>query len=206
MGDLIDVSGARPRRPRDAARTLEMLATLISVAFAIIFLYVGRDVLVPIAIAVLLSFVLSPPVLLLRRIGANRTVAVMAVAFASLLIAFAVSAALTRQVSELAVDLPNYQATINSKIGKLRDIVTANSFFEKGANALKSFGDLGQKPPAARGLQPASPQGEPAAEARPVPVEVREPAPGPFAVLRTICAIASSGSSARKICSAQQWP
>ena len=72
MGDLIGVSGSRPRRPRDAARTLEMLATLISVAFAIAFLYVGRDVLVPIAIAVLLSFVLSPPVLLLRRIGAQQ--------------------------------------------------------------------------------------------------------------------------------------
>jgi len=192
MGDLIGVSGARPRRPRDAARTLEMLATLISVAFAIVFLYVGREVLVPIAIAVLLSFVLSPPVLLLRRIGANRTVAVMAVAFASLLIALAVSAALTRQVSELAVDLPNYQATINSKIGKLRDIVSANNFFEKGANALKSFGDLAQKPPAARTLQPASPQGETAVEARPVPVEVREPAPGPFALLRTIAGTALS--------------
>jgi predicted PurR-regulated permease PerM len=192
MGDLIGVSGSRPRRPRDAARTLEMLATLISVAFAIVFLYVGREVLVPIAIAMLLSFVLSPPVLLLRRIGANRTVAVMAVALTSLLIAFAVSAALTRQVSELAVDLPNYQATINSKIGKLRDIVSANNFFEKGANALKSFGDLAQKPPAARTLQPASPQGETAVEARPVPVEVREPAPGPFALLRTIAGTALS--------------
>jgi predicted PurR-regulated permease PerM len=192
MGDLIGASGARPRRSRDAARTLEMLATLISVAFAIVFLYVGRDVLVPIAIAVLLSFVLSPPVLLLRRIGANRTVAVMAVAFASLLIALAVSAALTRQVSELAVDLPNYQATINSKIGKLRDIVSANNFFEKGANALKSFGDLAQKPQAARALQPASPQGDTAVEARPVPVEVREPTPGPFALLRTIAGTALS--------------
>ena len=169
-----------------------MLATLISVAFAIVFLYVGRDILVPIAIAVLLSFVLSPPVLLLRRIGVNRTVAVLAVAFASLLIAFAVSAALTRQVSELAVDLPKYQATIDSKIGSLRDIVSANSFFEKGANALKSFGDLAQKPQATRALQPASPQGETAVEARPVPVEVREPAPGPFALLRTIAGTALS--------------
>ncbi len=192
MGDLIGASGARPRRPRDAARTLEMLATLISVAFAIVFLYVGRDVLVPIAIAVLLSFVLSPPVLLLRRIGVNRTVAVMAVALTSLLIALAVSAALTRQVSELAVDLPNYQATINSKIGKLRDIVSANNFFEKGANALKSLGDLAQKPQAARALQPASPQGDTAVEARPVPVEVREPTPGPFALLRTIAGTALS--------------
>ena len=192
MGDVIGVSGARPRRPRDAARTLEMLATLISVAFAIVFLYVGRDILVPIAIAVLLSFVLSPPVLLLRRVGVNRTVAVLVVAFATLLIAFAVSAALTRQVSELAADLPNYQATINSKIGKLRDVVSTNSFFEKGAKALKSFGDLAQKPQATRALQPASPQGETAVEARPVPVEVREPAPGPFAMLRTIAGTALS--------------
>ena len=195
MADLIDGSVTRPRRQRDAARTLEMLATLISVAFAIAFLYFGRDILVPIAIAVLLSFVLSPPVLALRRLGLHRTVAVLAVVFASLVIAFAVSAALTRQVSELAVDLPKYQTTINGKIGKLRDAVSANGFFAKGVNALKSFGDLGRKQlgspePAASSQNEA---GDGAAEARrPVPVEVVQQSPSPFLLAQTIAGTALS--------------
>src|SRR5580704_6726013 len=139
MSELVDVSAARPRRRRDPAKTLELLATLFFVAFAIAFFYVGRDVLVPIAIAVLLSFVLSQPIMLLRRLGLNRIIAVAAVVVATLIIALAVSAALTQQVSGLAADVPKYQATINGKIGKVRDLVSANALVEKGARALKSI-------------------------------------------------------------------
>jgi predicted PurR-regulated permease PerM len=193
MADLIDVSPARPQRRRDAARTLEMLATLLSVAFAVAFLYLGRDILVPIAIAVLLSFVLSPPVLALRRLGLNRAVAVLAVVFAGLLIAFAVSAAMTRQVSELAVDLPKYQTTISGKIGKLRDLVSGNGLLRKGESALKSIGDLGRGQPDSPAPASAGGAGEPALEGRhPVPVEVVEKSPSPFAVVQTIAGTALS--------------
>ncbi len=194
MSDL-NVSSPRPRRQRDAARTLEMLATLFFVAFAIAFLYLGRDVLVPIAIAVLLSFVLSPPVLALRRLGLNRTLAVLAVVLASLFIALAVSAALTRQVSELAVDLPKYQTTINRKIGSVRDMVSANAFFEKGVGALKSLGDLARRPgAAAEATGSAAPQAaEPGAEGpHPVPVEVVQQSPSPLVMVQTIAGSALS--------------
>jgi predicted PurR-regulated permease PerM len=196
MSELVDVSAARPRRRRDPAKTLELLATLFFVAFAIAFFYVGRDVLVPIAIAVLLSFVLSQPIMLLRRLGLNRTIAVAAVVVASLIIALAVSAALTQQVSELAADVPKYQATINGKIGKVRDLVSANALVEKGARALKSIGELGRKQPESA-AEPASSKSV-ANEAgaantpRPVPVEVQQPATTPFAVLQTIAGTALS--------------
>jgi predicted PurR-regulated permease PerM len=78
-------------------------------------LYAGREIFVPIAIAILVSFVLSPPILLLRRWGLGRVLSVLTVVFAALVIAFSVSAVLTRQISELAVDLPLYQATISAK-------------------------------------------------------------------------------------------
>jgi hypothetical protein len=60
---------ARPRPEPDQARTLEMLATLLITALAVATLYVGREIFIPIAIAIPVSFVLSPPVLLLRRWG-----------------------------------------------------------------------------------------------------------------------------------------
>jgi len=74
--------GSRPARPQpqlDQAGTLEMLATLFLVAFVVAMLYVGREIFIPIAIAILVSFVLSPPILLLRRWGLGRVLSVLTV-------------------------------------------------------------------------------------------------------------------------------
>ena len=133
--------GSRPARARpqpDQAGTLEMLATLFLVAFVVVLLYVGREIFIPIAIAILVSFVLSPPILLLRRWGLGRVISVLTVVFAALVVAFSVSAVLTRQVSELAVDLPLYQATINAKLDDLRDAAADNVLFAKVSAALKN--------------------------------------------------------------------
>jgi predicted PurR-regulated permease PerM len=181
---------------RDPERTLEMLATLMFVAFTVAALYVGRDVLVPIAIAILLSFVLAQPITLLKRVGLHRVAATLVVSFTSVFITLAVSAALTEQVAQLALDLPKYQTTINGKIGALRDIVSANTFFENGAKALKSLGELGRiRPEPGAGRASTQSTQAPADSAdgqRPVPVEVRQPAPGPFALLQTIAGTALS--------------
>ena len=61
MSDLLGRPPARPRAEPDQARTLEMLATLFVVALAVTTLYVGREIFIPIAIAIPVSFVLSPP-------------------------------------------------------------------------------------------------------------------------------------------------
>ena len=97
----------------------------------VVLLYVGREIFIPIVIAILVSFVLSPPILLLRRWGLGRIISVLTVVFAALVIAFSVSAVLTRQVSELASDLPLYQATINAKLDDLRGAAADNVVFCK---------------------------------------------------------------------------
>jgi hypothetical protein len=146
-GDKVmsDFLGSRPARPRpqpDQAGTLEMLATLFLIAFVVAMLYAGREIFIPIAIAILVSFVLSPPILLLRRWGLGRVISVLTVVFAALVIAFSGSAVLTRQVSELAVDLPLYQATINAKLDDLRDAAADNVLFAKVSAALKKLGEI----------------------------------------------------------------
>src|SRR2546430_14819447 len=113
--------------------SLDILSRSALLALVVCALYFGREIFVPIAIAILLSFVLSPPILLLRRWGVNRVVSVLVIVFTALVIAFSVSAVLTRQVSELAVDRPKYQTTITAKIGKLRDARADNALFKKGA-------------------------------------------------------------------------
>jgi AI-2E family transporter len=188
---MSDFFGRRPARPRprpDQARTLEMLATLFVVVLVVTTLYVGREIFIPIAIAIPVSFVLSPPILLLRRWGLGRVPSVLSIVLAALLIAFLVSAVLTRQVSELAVDLPKYQATVNAKIVKLRDAAADNALFAKVSAALKSVGEIIARrpaPSAAPADQPNNQQSEDQENQPPVPVEVHEPAWGPFAVVET---------------------
>jgi predicted PurR-regulated permease PerM len=109
----------------------EPLSTVIIVALAVTTLYVGRDIFVPIAIAILVSFVLSPPILLLRRAGFGRVVSVTIVVTSALVIAFSASAVLTRQVSAFVTDLPQYQATINFKLDELRNAAAENALFAK---------------------------------------------------------------------------
>jgi predicted PurR-regulated permease PerM len=174
-----------------------MLATLFLVAFVVVLLYVGREIFIPIAIAILVSFVLSPPILLLRRWGLGRVISVLTVVFAALVIAFSVSAVLTRQVSELAIDLPLYQATINAKLDDLRGAAANNALFAKVSAALKNFAEINPHRPAPSSApapldQPKNQLTRGQESERPIPVEVHQPEPGPFAIAQTIAGTALS--------------
>ena len=113
----------------------------------------------------------------------GRVPSVLTVVLAALIIAFLVSAVLTRQVSELAVDLPEYQATINAKIDKLRDAAADNAFFAKVSTALQHLGEINPRRPAlssapASSDQPKNQLTGGQENQPPVPVEVPQPAPG----------------------------
>ncbi len=197
MSEFLGSPPACPRPRPDQTRALEMLATLFLVAFVVVLLYVGREIFVPIAIATLVSFVLSPPILLLRRWGLGRIISVLTVVFAALVIAFSVSAVLTRQVSELAVDLPLYQATINAKLDDLRDAAADNVLFAKVSAALKNFAEINPHRPAPSSApapleQPKNQLTKSQESERPIPVEVHQPEPGPFAIVQTIAGTALS--------------
>lgn len=183
--------GRRPAEP-DQARTLETLSMLLLIMLVVGALYVGREIFIPIAIAILLSFVLSPPILLLRRWGLARIPSVVLVVLAAFALIFVVSAVMTKQVSELTVDLPQYQATITAKIHDLRDAVADNALFAKVSDAMRRLGDVNSERSAPAAAAQAE-EGQGAAERqRPIPVEVRHPEPGPFAILQTIAGTAMS--------------
>ena len=83
-------------------------------------LYFGKDILLPITVAVLLSFVLSPLVGTLRRLRIPRVVAVVFSVGLALAIIGGVGALLGSQIVEVAGDLPLYQTTIEKKVDVLR--------------------------------------------------------------------------------------
>jgi predicted PurR-regulated permease PerM len=92
---------------------------LLLLAFVVAALYFGRTVLVPIALAILIAFLLSRLVTPLER-WVGRVAAVLVTVIATFAIFAAASWVIGRQVIDLAEKLPDYQANIVVKIRSLR--------------------------------------------------------------------------------------
>jgi predicted PurR-regulated permease PerM len=137
-------------------------------------LYLTREILVPIALAVLLSFVLAPLVRFLQGRRVPRSLAVIGAVSAALAISLSLATMVMVEVNQLANDLPRYQSTLSDKMRNLRDTVgragllNASSMLKDLDRNLKDRGDNA----AGRSLA-----GAPAGKT-PIPVEVHQPDPG----------------------------
>jgi predicted PurR-regulated permease PerM len=143
-----------------------MLIAVIIVAT----LYLAREVLLPIALACILSFMLAPPVRMLQNRRVPRGLAVAAVVLLAFFVIFMLGSIMARQVGHLAKDLPRYEATISTKIERLQGFGTGGTL-ERAQQVLvdlsKQLGSSERKAD-----QEALAQEE---ERTPIPVEVREP-------------------------------
>ena len=158
------------------------LALLVGVVL-ISALYFAREVLVPIALAVLLSFVLAPLVRVFRRCYLPRSIAVIF----SVLIAFAVilslGALIVSQVNQLAKDLPQYQSTLRDKIHNLRGAAAGTKTLERASEVLQDLGKELDKPEVAGSPTPSLTT-QPST--KPITVELKPPDPS---ALQTIAAL-----------------
>jgi AI-2E family transporter len=144
-------------------------------------LYFGREVLVPIALAILLSFVLSPLVRILRSWYFPRAVAVLLVVFVAFVAIFALGTLMVSQVNELAADLPRYQYSLQEKIDTLRGGFSGTGTLERASEVLQDLKKEIEKPKAE---QTSPPIDQPTPSRKPLPVEVIQPDPG---ALQTSC-------------------
>jgi predicted PurR-regulated permease PerM len=169
-----------PARPNATIPGSTVTAILV-VGGIVAALYFARDVLVPIALAVLLSFVLAPLVRRLQSWRFPRIVAVFIVAIFAFSIIFGLGAFMVSQVSQLASDLPRYQSTLKDKIQSLQGVAAGAGPLERASDVLKDLKKQLDKPADAPTASPSlSSQAQPN---RPIPVEVRQPDPGALQVL-----------------------
>ena len=101
------------------------LSSLLALAVAVVVvaaLYFARDVLIPITVAVLLSFVLAPLANLLRRIRLPHVAAVLLSVLIALGIILAIAGVIGVQVAGIATDVPRYTATIQRKVETVRNM------------------------------------------------------------------------------------
>jgi predicted PurR-regulated permease PerM len=202
MSDLIPAPRTRTQSGTDTARMLETLATLIIVVLVVGILFVAREILVPIAIAILLSFVLSPLVKLLRTIGFARSLSVGIVVLAAFLISVGIGVVLAKQISDLAADAPKYQETVTTKVSGARTFLADNPLLRKATEALTNVSKMSPPPSADKDKpQPQRPNplarsndtaGTHAAPAGPVSVSIVEPPPGILDILQRIAGVAAS--------------
>ncbi len=110
----------RPRRGSGALRKLRPLIILATLVLVTGSLYLARPVLMPVAVAMLLTFLLSPAVVALQRRGVARTLSVLVVVLLTVSVLGGVGWLLAIQVKNLANELPKYQDNIRQKIADVR--------------------------------------------------------------------------------------
>jgi predicted PurR-regulated permease PerM len=167
------------------ARSAALQGLLIA-AIVITGLYVGREVLVPLALAILLSFVLTPIFLLLRRLKVPRVVGVAIVVTFAFALIFSLGWVMAQQATQLAENLPGYQQVLTNKISALRYSAASSPVLEKATEALNGLErELTNPPPEHTAETAITPpvEGNPD---KPIPVEVREPAPKPLELFQRI--------------------
>ncbi|NKE43750.1 AI-2E family transporter [Roseomonas frigidaquae] len=161
-----------------AAGVPESGATIAQAALVVVaVLYFARDLLVPLALAVLLSFVLAPIARALRRIGIPRVAGVLAAVLAAVAVIGMLGLIMGRQLAELAVDLPLYQYELTRKLASVN---ASGGIVERAQEMLRGL---------AAGAERAAPQPAPSLDAdavQPLPVELRLPDPKPFELLQNV--------------------
>ena len=103
----------------DASQTVKPWLTFAGCVLVVVVLYWAQAVLVPVALAILLTFVLTPPVTWLER-WIGRVAAVLTVVTLLFAVVALAGWGLARQMNHLAEDLPRYRANILAKIADVR--------------------------------------------------------------------------------------
>jgi predicted PurR-regulated permease PerM len=117
--------GALDTPPSVPAASSPELRTLVAIAMGAIVvatLYIAQDVLIPITLAVMLSFVLSPLVDVLGRTGLWRAAAVGLSVLVALGAIALIGTLLGSQAATLAADVPQYAEAVQGKLGRIQAV------------------------------------------------------------------------------------
>ncbi len=165
--------GGQPSSPvfrssaADASRALTVFVLLV------VILYFGREVLVPITLALMLSFLLAPVVTLLRKLHLGRVPAVLLAVIMAIGALLMIGGVIGSQIGDLATNLPRYAHQIAAKVNNLESGTVGRL-----SHLVDRFGTNH----AASQPQGAPPPSQPDQQAQPNPVSPPQAATPPQAV------------------------
>ena len=153
------------------------LATFVIV---VTILRLAEDVLIPVAFAVLLAFLLSPLVVRLTRWGLPKALAIIATVTVAFAVIGGVGWLVTAQAIGLVRELPNYEENIRQKIVALKNPATPTVMTRMSGMVENLRHEIKSVAPDQL-VTPAEP-----VEAKPVPVEVQPTESTPWDLARDI--------------------
>jgi predicted PurR-regulated permease PerM len=154
--------------------------TAVITAIVVSGLYFGRPVLMPLALAVVMSFAIAPLVEILRHLRLGHAPAVLLSLALALVILSAVGTFVGAQFAGLVSELPRYQTNISHKIQSIRGqtghgtLARLNQTIENLAEQVTGDRDQQNQPVAV------------APEEKPVPVEIRRQTVAPWELAQTV--------------------
>jgi predicted PurR-regulated permease PerM len=163
--------------------------TLLATGLVVAFLYFARDVVVPIALAVLLSFLLAPGVRWLRRWHIGRVPAVALTALIAFLAILGFAAIVVQEISSLAQQIPGYRSNLEAKIHSLPGILPGGGVLRRVTSMMQDLGreltlsetkiSVSSSDRSESGISAVEPT-------KPVPVEIWRPDFGPVQIVQSI--------------------
>jgi predicted PurR-regulated permease PerM len=154
------------QRLRQGLPVFVALASILLVVATMAALYLGREILVPVTLAILLSFVLVPAVRMLRRLRVPRVPAVILVVVIVFGALFGIGSLIASEASQLASDLPRYTQVMRTKIKDLRGATAGAGTLSRIVDMVQDLSATLQPPPA------AELRGEPGSRTHPLTVEI----------------------------------
>jgi predicted PurR-regulated permease PerM len=159
------------------------LTPLVILAVVVLILYFARAILIPLALALTLNFLLTPLVMFFQRLRMGRVPAVALAVLISVAALAGVGWVVARQLLQVANDLPKYRLNIHNKIEALH--YPPESALGRATESVKEIGselsDSGNGVDISSGKDAAHP-------AAPVPVQVVTVPTGGLPYLREVLA------------------
>jgi predicted PurR-regulated permease PerM len=160
------------------------LPVALGIVLFIAALYLGKEIALPFALAMLLAFALAPIVDWLRGKHVPRVVSVILAVTLFFSILGIVAYVFGSQLIQLADNLPSYQATIQEKLRSLRSSAPGTGVINRIATTLWNFGR--ELSATGEQLTGAPAPAETGVTTAPVPVIVQQPPTQPLEVMGTV--------------------
>jgi predicted PurR-regulated permease PerM len=175
----------RPSISADSSELLTSVLSLVMILVVVAVLYVAHEVFIPLALALLFSFLLAPVVTRLERWRFPRIPAVLTTVALAFAVVAGVGYLVVDQVIDLTKDLPSYKENISHRIASIHKGATAENPFSKAAETVKELGaQFSETTPPPNSTRPSGPTS--ANKGKVAQVEIVEPATSLPKVLQSV--------------------
>ncbi len=169
----------RPVGPSTDLLTRRFMLTVIA-AVVVTGIYFGRPVLMPLALAVLMSFALAPLVGLLKRWHLGNVIPVLVSVLLAIVVLTSLGTFMGAQLAKLASELPGYQTNLSNKIQSVVGGAVNNNTVVRLNRTVENLAEQ------ITGGSKAEEAAIAADEVKPIPVIIRRTSVAPWSMAQTV--------------------